>query len=107
MKKGFNPRTRVGCDAFDGQACPPAQGFNPRTRVGCDEQTVHAVRDAGLVSIHAPAWGATPYPLRYLSRQKCFNPRTRVGCDNANESPFRLMKCFNPRTRVGCDDIWC
>ena len=61
---------------------PAASGFNPRTRVGCDAvadaapkegdmfQSTHprGVRPPGLqqdtqhrkVSIHAPAWGATP-----------------------------------------------
>ena len=54
----FNPRTRVGCDAFrSGLSCRPA-GFNPRTRVGCDlTSSPTFCRD--LVSIHAPAWGAT------------------------------------------------
>ena len=34
--KGFNPRTRVGCDSSD-SFCFSYQGcFNPRTRVGCD-----------------------------------------------------------------------
>ena len=34
--------------------------FNPRTRVGCDVTTLWRLRAAALVSIHAPAWGATP-----------------------------------------------
>ncbi len=79
----FNPRTRVGCD---GHQCHQGRHrglcFNPRTRVGCDRkgasrekshcrfQSTHPrgvrraprVDAAGLqeVSIHAPAWGATP-----------------------------------------------
>ena len=77
----FNPRTRVGCDC--GCWCGPTASsrFNPRTRVGCDWcltwrslcdcgfQSTHprgvrraeldAVEHLGLVSIHAPAWGAT------------------------------------------------
>ena len=143
----FNPRTRVGCDRSKSWGVPRRSCFNPRTRVGCDSanrefpararlfQSTHprGVRRLprcrqtrrGHVSIHAPAWGATPYffshtfalssfnprtrvgcdasPPTVICPCACFNPRTRVGCDNANESPFRLMKCFNPRTRVGCD----
>ena len=55
----FNPRTRVGCDAFR-YSCPlSAEHFNPRTRVGCDHDRGHPA--AGKpISIHAPAWGATP-----------------------------------------------
>ena len=68
---------------------------------------VPAAPEAGLiVSIHAPAWGATLPICPKEDESGCFNPRTRVGCDTvANESPFWLMKCFNPRTRVGCDAV--
>ena len=34
-----------------------------------------------LVSIHAPAWGATPRNEAAFPAAPCFNPRTRVGCD--------------------------
>ena len=56
---GFNPRTRVGCD-FGGRVyyrVPQAfQSTHPRgVRLGVDN---HSVR-SGIVSIHAPAWGAT------------------------------------------------
>ena len=103
--RGFNPRTRVGCDPFR-LPQPPRENrfqsthprgvrhvkpivdsrncgrFNPRTRVGCDLdkgiavialqkkfQSTHPrgvrpagkgqARRGGVVSIHAPAWGAT------------------------------------------------
>ena len=78
---GFNPRTRVGCDASGGHEPGRPAGFNPRTRVGCDTpswyarsvflmfQSTHprgvrrlklnAAEIKSLVSIHAPAWGAT------------------------------------------------
>ena len=35
----------------------------------------------GLVSIHAPAWGATLPICPKGDGSGCFNPRTRVGCD--------------------------
>ena len=78
---GFNPRTRVGCDAFFVRQIARLCCFNPRTRVGCDADTAEALvverwfqsthprgvrlqpglLRAGVksVSIHAPAWGAT------------------------------------------------
>ena len=34
--RGFNPRTRVGCDGSKMTARLKTIGFNPRTRVGCD-----------------------------------------------------------------------
>ena len=77
----FNPRTRVGCDFIQSCGRIVVYGFNPRTRVGCDGsrsfpptmilkfQSTHprgvrqGIRSSGrivaLVSIHAPAWGAT------------------------------------------------
>ena len=33
------------------------------------------------VSIHAPAWGATPRCTAGTSRRRCFNPRSRMGSD--------------------------
>ena len=79
-----------------------------------------------LVSIHAPARGATQNDTARLIINFCFNPRTRTGCDLrialnlrfANDvsihAPARgatcpkarqatLSRCFNPRTRTGCD----
>ena len=79
--KGFNPRTRVGCDVSSKLSPPRLLCFNPRTRVGCDHL-------AG----------------KLIFLIKGFNPRTRVGCDVSSKlSPPRLL-CFNPRTRVGCDN---
>ena len=79
---GFNPRTRVGCDKAKVRTGPWAKMFqsthprgvrplpnglpgrrsrcfNPRTRVGCDDQDLETEKALSLVSIHAPAWGAT------------------------------------------------
>ena len=76
-----------------------------------------------VVSIHAPTWGATVYPIPiwfFLS----FNPRAHVGRDLAAGSPFcasrfqstrprgarhickytkEKFSCFNPRAHVGRD----
>ena len=123
---GFNPRTRVGCDATSTTWCRPWwRSFNPRTRVGCDEIR-QVAPEYGNVSIHAPAWGATFRPPVRIHLHLSFNPRTRVGCDavlwqqhlgyfefqsthprgvRRTTSPcrWRRSSCFNPRTRVGCD----
>ncbi|ABB24162.1 conserved hypothetical protein [Pelodictyon luteolum DSM 273] len=55
---GFNPRARVGRDRPTKGKPPCIQSFNPRARVGRDWDQVHDT-PSGLVSIHAPAWGAT------------------------------------------------
>jgi len=58
MSRSFNPRTRVGCDVSATKPFAIIFCFNPRTRVGCDR--LCQSYDAGtIVSIHAPAWGAT------------------------------------------------
>ena len=82
---------------------------------------------ATMVSIHAPAWGATITEISNVVFYFSFNPRTRVGCDvrhgvkciriqgfqSTHPRGVRLpcvrpcsrhCRCFNPRTRVGCDD---
>ena len=54
----FNPRPRAGGDN-DGQgAAPGGTGFNPRPRAGGDQGALARVREL-IVSIHAPARGAT------------------------------------------------
>ncbi len=101
----FNPRTHVGCDYREGRVPQHrATSFNPRTRVGCDRPRRGRGGTAALVSIHAPAWGATNANESPFRLMKCFNSRTRVGCDG---TPAGLCppgrSGFNPRTRVGCD----
>ena len=80
-----------------------------------------------MVSIHAPAWGATYSLPSCFHTSTCFNPRTRVGCDrqvyfcvvidqrvsihapawgatsHGSQAGAALVTSFNPRTRVGCD----
>ena len=98
--------------------------FNPRAREGRDV-IFKDERVASLVSIHAPARGATLYHYCYESNKRfqstrprgarqsdsvsClfsttrFNPRAREGRDG----PAALLKdalvCFNPRAREGRD----
>ena len=68
----FNPRTRVGCDHPSPAPCAPSCGFNPRTRVGCDEEPHGEMQRQSVVSIHAPAWGATRPTSCPMSRRKEF-----------------------------------
>ncbi len=81
-------------------------------------------RPPDLISIHAPAQGATPvhgqliepvqfqsthphrvrHPARTMARKKDdFNPRTRTGCDTGASAGWARSTNFNPRTRTGCD----
>ena len=55
----------------------------------------------GRVSIHAPAWGATLLSWQLLTRHTGFNPRARVGRD-ANKQWLELIyMLFQSRARVG------
>ena len=77
-----------------------------------------------VVSIHAPAWGATsvggvggiqnrfqsthPHGVRLVENRARtavagFNPRTRMGCDRSHYFYILVLPGFNPRTRMGCD----
>ena len=70
----------MGCDLHPVVLSGKRQSFNPRTRMGCDKVREVEVFEH-LVSIHAPAWGATSPYVRILLLQNRFNPRTRMGCD--------------------------
>ena len=80
LSPSFNPRTRMGCDYTRAQRLHQVGSFNPRTRMGCDFKK-YCVQDVVVVSIHAPAWGATFVNYSSLIVIWCFNPRTRMGCD--------------------------
>jgi len=59
----FNPRTREGCDPPPTFAWPCSKRcFNPRTREGCDKIIDGEIYSTFIVSIHAPARGATYHP---------------------------------------------
>ena len=58
MSPPANPRARVGRDETTRTATLRPTSFNPRARVGRDQINSPEL-DPQLVSIHAPAWGAT------------------------------------------------
>ena len=78
------------------------RSFNPRTREGCDMNIMFSGCKK-LVSIHAPARGATCIFSMTNNTRFCFNPRTREGCDFSDSITSMQVVCFNPRTREGCD----
>ena len=55
------------------------------------------------ISIHAPAWGATRTRSSPCRRHCNFNPRARVGRDIPPNTSLLLTDDFNPRARVGRD----
>ena len=79
--------------------------FNPRARTGRDLFCRSYCDINYLVSIHAPARGATAeylFPQRGLAS---FNPRARTGRDEHGNITIPEEECFNPRARTGRDLI--
>ena len=102
----FNPRTRVGCDYRKRNREKQDGNFNPRTRVGCDAFYNGPVK-AAMISIHAPAWGATfsNFASFTISSFQSTHPR---GVRRKSGEAFKTSAInFNPRTRVGCDTKKC
>ena len=56
-----------------------------------------------IISIHAPAWGATLLRQSKTRMITDFNPRSRVGSDVLCRYRPRTSRNFNPRSRVGSD----
>jgi len=82
----FNPRARVGRDLNRTSTnALRINGFNPRARVGRDIGVVDP-RAARVVSIHAPAWGATVFTLfglPWLMMFQSTRPRGARPCRSA------------------------
>ncbi len=60
----------------------------------------------GIVSIHAPARGATFEHVFLCRHRGCFNPRARAGRDFLFGFRACVFVCFNPRARAGRDRNW-
>ena len=124
---GFNPRTRVGCDAFPadylglvvevsihapawgatsdisrhGGSMAQFQSTHPR---GVRQYRGHTGDGRGHVSIHAPAWGATGQPDAPGGAGGPVSIHAPAwGATSATAWRGWSRRSFNPRTRVGCD----
>ena len=99
----FNPRTRMGCDTSHSSISRNAAMFQSTHPHGVRPEVITQATQQ-IVSIHAPAWGATNCFTFLFFYINCFNPRTRMGCDVIWPYTFTLITTsFNPRTRMGCD----
>ena len=96
----FNPCPRVGGNRLLHGEDGAYAGFNPCPRVGGNSKP-RLLLWIPTVSIHAPAWGATPTELRDEVLSPSFNPCPRVG-GNAGGVRGEPQQCgFNPCPRVG------
>ena len=57
----------------------------------------------GLVSIHAPVWGATFVAYFGVEADSVSIHAPAWGATQEGEWPRCASRCFNPRTRMGCD----
>jgi len=97
----FNPRARMGRDNRLFACDLIFHSFNPRARMGRDPM-VASLSAFVLVSIHAPAWGATIYPRRISYRLRFQS--TRPHGARRSQGGISIMLCrFNPRARMGRD----
>ena len=101
----FNPRARGGRDHARSVVVSPSMGFNPRARGGRDLNWLVFIVRQIIVSIHAPAGGATIFSLTLFSTLVCFNPRARGGRDASLPRKEVVSKSFNPRARGGRDQV--
>ena len=70
VKQGsFNSRSRMGSDRQMTLFSTPKPGFNSRSRMGSDLLPGTGLAQVVLVSIHAPAWGATAIDLVVAGRR--------------------------------------
>ena len=81
----------------------PVARFNPRSRVGSDHIVSADTEGAVVVSIRAPAWGATCC-MGVFCRQRPVSIRAPAwGATGHRNYKLRTAACFNPRSRVGSD----
>ena len=120
----FNPRSREGSDEIRVQCYSDLANFNPRSREGSDEllgvtpttvsqfqstlprrerPAIITVIFLKIISIHAPAKGATLSCAVRQAVRRHFNPRSREGSDLPLERRLSLLQDFNPRSREGSD----
>ena len=78
--------------------------FNPRSRVGSDEseRTSHGF---GVISIHAPAWGATKKGVYALITDDISIHAPAWGATRRRQKYKEPRNDFNPRSRVGSDGL--
>ena len=100
MFQSTRPRGARQTTSLPPQRVPRFQSTRPR---GARPRIRYSCRALTIVSIHAPAWGATSGKRGADRRLRRFNPRARVGRDMARNASLTSSTRFNPRARVGRD----
>ena len=89
----FNSRAREGRDGMGLKSSRAISCFNSRAREGRDWKIPRA-RGVVIVSIHAPARGATSRHMSTSTRGCCFNSRAREGRDRRDKVRLHRVRQF-------------
>ena len=102
-RRCFNPRPRKGATMPVPSPCPASCRFNPRPRKGGDLKADRSIFIAMLVSIHAPARGATQTVcVGEVYFQVSIHAPAR-GATRSGLTSMTTITCFNSRPRKGGD----
>ena len=102
--RDFNPRSREGSDAVDDIKHCRRSNFNPRSREGSDTPVAACLQaPAELISIHAPAKGATPCSNLSAHYRLISIHAPAKGATVVASRATACARDFNPRSREGSD----
>jgi len=102
--RSFNPRPRAGGDRnIPSPRSTPVVSIHAPARGATKLDAAYG--DGIKVSIHAPARGATPPAWPKCGGNCRFNPRPRAGGDTRTTTHERSRRRFNPRPRAGGDPL--
>ena len=99
----FNPRSREGSDANWESTRDTLKTFQSTLPRGERQITNPYSVSCPVISIHAPARGATVTFRPSVSTTVNFNPRSREGSDTTHTARSIPPADFNPRSREGSD----
>ena len=99
----FNPRAREGRDQGLNELLVFVHMFQSTRPRGARLESDRVDGERIVVSIHAPARGATPATVPNAAPPSSFNPRAREGRDSQPRALPGPPACFNPRAREGRD----
>ena len=103
LSQDFNPRSREGSDTVCSPFVISSQYFNPRSREGSDLPSWCIWSMASIISIHAPARGATKKQGGNRPEYSISIHAPARGATGNLRSTGDSGKHFNPRSREGSD----